>query len=220
MEYTLTDPALPGYGRRYRLVTTLLDPLVAPAVEVACAYHERWEIERVIDEVATHHRLVGHPLRSQKPLGVLQELYALLIAHYAVRWLIHAAAVPAGRDPDRVSFGHALRVIQDAIPEFQLIAPADQPRLYARLLRDIAAGRLPERRPRTNPRVVKRTLSNFRLKRPAHAHPPRPTVQSLRAAVAVYVDGGAHAHDEVLLDLSASVGHVMLTPQQYEHCFI
>jgi hypothetical protein len=83
VEYTLTDPALPSYGEVHRLVTTLLDPRIAPAVEVVCLYHERRESEVVIDEIDTPQRLAGRPLRSQKPEGVLQELYALLIAHYA-----------------------------------------------------------------------------------------------------------------------------------------
>ena len=88
IEYTITDPALPGYGEVHRLVTTLLDHEVYPAVDLACAYHERWEIELVIDEVDTHQRLAGRPLRSLKPVGVIQELYGLLIAHYAIRYLI------------------------------------------------------------------------------------------------------------------------------------
>jgi hypothetical protein len=76
IEYTRTDPALPGYGAVHRLVTTLLDPRVAPALERVCLYHESWESEVVIDETATHQRLAGRPLRSQKPDGVLQELYS------------------------------------------------------------------------------------------------------------------------------------------------
>src|SRR5437588_1878060 len=175
IEYTLTDPALPGYGAVHRLVTTLLDPRVAPAVELVCLYHERWESEVVIDEIDTHQRLAGRPLRSQKPEGVLQELYALLIAHFAIRVLMHEAALQAGLDPDRLSFVHAVRVLREAIPEFQMVAPAERPRLYQRLLQYIAAGRLPARRLRSNPRVVKRKMSKFRLKRPEHRHAPQPT---------------------------------------------
>ena len=54
VEYTISDPALPGYGEVHRLVTTLLNPEAFPALELARAYHERWEIELVIDEVDTH----------------------------------------------------------------------------------------------------------------------------------------------------------------------
>lgn len=184
VEYTLTDPALPGYGETHRLVTTLLDPDSCPALDLACAYHERWEIEVVIDEVDTHQRLVGRPLRSLKPVGVIQELYGLLIAHYAVRFLMHEAARQADLDPDRLSFVHALRVIADAIPEFQMVTLDQLDQLHARLLQDIADGRIPERRQRSNPRVVKRKMSNFRLKRPEHQNWPQPTL-SFRQSVAL-----------------------------------
>jgi hypothetical protein len=175
IEYTLTDPALPGYNQRHRLLTTLLDPREAPALELVYAYHERWEIEILIDEVQTHQRLNGKPLRSKKPDGVLQELYGLLLAHYALRRLMYEAAVSVGIDPDRLSFVHAVHVLQDAIPEFQMVALAELPRLYRRLLADIAKARVPERHLRSNPRVVKRKMSNFRLKRAEHADWPQPT---------------------------------------------
>ena len=119
------------------------------------------EFEIVIDEIDTHQRLAGRPLRSLKPEGVIQELYALLIAHYAVRTLIHEAANEAEVDPDRISFVGALRIIQEAIPEFQMVEKEQKEQLYKRLLRDIGEQRLPERRARSNPRVVKRKMSGF-----------------------------------------------------------
>lgn len=184
IEYTILDPALPGYGEGHRLITTLLDPQACPALDLAWAYHERWEIEVTIDEVDTHQRLVGHPLRSLKPVGVIQELFGLLIAHYAIRFLMHEAALQAGVDPDQVSFVHALNVIQGAIPEFQMTTPEQLPQLYTRLLRDIVDKLLPERRLRSNPRVVKRKMSNFRLKRAEHRSWPQPTL-AFRQALAV-----------------------------------
>lgn len=176
VEYTILDPALPGYGDCHRLVTTLLDPEVYPALDLVCAYHERWEIEVVIDEVDTHQRLAGRPLRSLKPVGVIQELYGLLVAHYAIRFLMHEAALQAGIDPDRISFVHALNVVHDAIPEFQMTTPEQLPQLHTRLLRDIAHGLLPERRLRSTPRVVKRKMSNFHLKGAEHRSWPQPTL--------------------------------------------
>lgn len=181
---TVTDPALPGYGQPHRLLTTLLDPQVAPALEVARAYHERWEIELVIDETDTHQRLAGRPLRSLRPVGVIQELYALLIAHYAIRYLMHEAAQRAHVSPRQLSFTHALEVIRDAVPEFQMTAPEHLDRLYTRLLDDIAARRLPERRARSNPRVVKRKMSKFLLKRPIHYQWPQPS-RPFREALAL-----------------------------------
>jgi hypothetical protein len=184
VEYTIVDPALPGYGEHHRLVTTLLEPEAYPALDLACAYHERWEIEMIIDEVDTHQRLAGRPLRSPKPVGVIQELYGLLIAHYALRFLMHEAALQAGIDPDRISFVHALHVVHDAIPEFQMTTPEQLPQLYTRLLCDIVDRLLPERRLRSNPRVVKRKMSNFHLKRAEHRSWPQPTLP-FHQAVAV-----------------------------------
>jgi hypothetical protein len=187
--YTISDPSLPGYGENHRVITTILNPQVAPAHAIACAYHERWEIEVVIDEIDTHQRMVGRTLRSLTPVGVIQELYGILLSHYAVRVLMHAAALTVDVDPDRLSFVHALEVVRDAVPEFQQVASADQPALYARMLREIAHKRLPERRPRSNPRVVKRKMSKFMLKREEHAQPPKPQ-GSFRDAVVVQAPPG------------------------------
>jgi hypothetical protein len=184
MDYTFTDPALPGYGEPHRLMTSLLEAETAPALELVWAYHERWEIEVAIDEIDTHQRLVRHPLRSQKPVGVIQELYGLLIAHYVVRRVMHDAALRAGVDPDRLSFINAVRLICDAIPEFQMVVPEHQPQLYERLLQDITRYQLPARDHRSTPRVVKRKMSNFRLKRIQHRQWPQPST-TFRAAVAL-----------------------------------
>lgn len=176
IEYTLTDPGLNGYGQKHRLVTTLLDPQTSPALELICLYHERWEIELVMDEMDTHQRLTAGPLRSLTPRGVIQELYGWVLAHFALRALMHQAAVRARLDPDRLSFVHALEVVRIAIPEFQMTAPAQHGSLCQRLLRDLVSALLPIRRLRVNPRVVKRKMADFHLKRAEHAHWPQPSM--------------------------------------------
>jgi hypothetical protein len=184
IEYTLDDPHRPGHGERHRLVTSLLDVLAYPAHTLACEYHQRWEVEITIDEVDTHQRLPNLPLRSQTPVGVIQEAYGLLIAHYAVRTVMHDAALRVGLDPDRLSFVNAVRILCDAIPEFQMTTPEQLPKLYQRLLDDIARHRLPERENRSNPRVVKRKMSKFDLKRPEHLRWPQPS-KSFQDAVVI-----------------------------------
>ena len=179
--YTLSDPGQPGHKKTYRLVTTLLDTNQAPAFEVAQAYHERWDVEGTIDEMDTHQHLADGPLRSRKPVGVIQELYGLLIAHYAVRCLMHEAAIRAGVDPDQISYTHTLRLIQDRTHDFQIAAEELRPGLLRQMVQDIAEHLLPPRRLRSNPRVVKRKMSNFPLKRSQHDRPAtkQPTRQSL-----------------------------------------
>jgi len=195
--YTLTDPARPGYGETHRLITTLLDAQEAPALDLIAAYHERWEIELTIDEIDTHQRLVPHPLRSQKPVGVIQELYGLLLAHYAVRALMAEAAAQAGLAPTRLSFVGALELIRVAIDDVQLVTPAQHDVLYQRLLRAIARCCLPERANRTNPRVVKRKMSKFKLKRAA----PPPASQHLTAFEAtIHILPQAAAPAQAILD--------------------
>ncbi|MGQ0601084.1 MAG: IS4 family transposase [Anaerolineales bacterium] len=176
IEYTFTDPHRPGAGRTQRLFTTLLDPQAYPALDLVCAYHERWEVELVVDEVQVHQRLVNHPVRSLQPRGVIQELYALLLVHYWLRTLMHEAAQRAEVDPDRLSFVGAVRIIQDALIEFQLADAACHPALTERLLQDIAHSRLTDRRNRITPLVVKRIVMRFPLKRTEHVPVPQPSI--------------------------------------------
>lgn len=108
----------------YRLVTTLVDPVVAPAVELAALYHERWEIETALAELKTHLRGARIVLRSKTPDLVRQEFYGLLLAHFAVRGLMHEAALSADADPDRLSFVHAVRVVRRKLARAVAIPPS------------------------------------------------------------------------------------------------
>jgi hypothetical protein len=108
----------------YRLITTIRDPLAAPAKELASLYHERWEIETALDELKTHLRGAQIVLRSKTPALVEQEFYGLLMAHFAIRGLMHEAALRADEDPDRLSFLHAVRVVQRRMARFAAIPPS------------------------------------------------------------------------------------------------
>jgi hypothetical protein len=108
----------------YRLVTTILDHTKAPAAQLAALYHERWEIETALDELKTHLRGAKIVLRSKTPDLVRQEFYGLMMAHFAIRGLMHEAALKADDDPDRLSFLHAVRVIRRKLPRFAAIPPS------------------------------------------------------------------------------------------------
>jgi hypothetical protein len=108
----------------YRLMTTILDPEQAPGSELAALYHERWQIENSLDELKTHLRGARIVLRSKTPELVRQEFYGLMMAHFAIRGLMHEAALRANEDPDRLSFVHAVRVVRRKLPLFPPIPPS------------------------------------------------------------------------------------------------
>jgi hypothetical protein len=110
----------------YRLVTTILDHEKAPAQELAALYHERWEIETALDELKTHLRGAKIVLRSKTPELVRQEFYGLMMAHFAIRSLMHEAAVSADEDPDKLSFIHAVRVVRRKLPTYGAIPPSEE----------------------------------------------------------------------------------------------
>lgn len=168
IEYTITDPLLPGAGEKHRLITSLLDAELYPAKELIVLYHERWEIEIEYDEIKTHMIDKTPTLRSKTPLGVLQEIYGLLIAHMAVRTLMAEAASQWDLDPDRLSFTGALQVISRAIPRMQAAKTELLPAFYEMMLDEIASQLNPPRRNRVNPRVIKQKMSKFHCKRPEH----------------------------------------------------
>ncbi len=124
IDYRLQDVA--GAEPIYRLVTTILDHEAAPAHELAALYHERWEIETALDELKTHLRGARIVLRSKTPDLVRQEFYGLMMAHFAIRSLIHEAALKADEDPDRLSFLHAVRVVRRKLPAAVAIPPSDE----------------------------------------------------------------------------------------------
>ncbi len=122
IEYQLEGVA--GAEPIYRLVTTILDYAKAPARELAALYHERWEIETALGELKTHLRGSQIVLRSKTPDLVRQEFYGFMMAHFAIRGLMHEAALKGNEDPDRLSFLHAVRVVRRKLPIYSAIPPS------------------------------------------------------------------------------------------------
>ena len=98
--------------------------MIAAAGELAALYQERWEIEGALDELKTHLRGAQIILRSKTPDLVRQEFYGLLMAHFAIRGLMHEAALKAGEDPDRLSFLHAVRVVRRKLSLYGVFPPS------------------------------------------------------------------------------------------------
>ena len=148
----------------YRLITTILDPEQAPATELAALYHERWEIETALDELKTHLRGAQIVLRSKTPELVKQEFWGLLMAHYAIRGLMHEAARKADMDPDTLSFLHSVRVVQGRMARYAAIPPQQRKALHEAILTEILDERVVSSRNRANFRGVKRKMSNYNLR--------------------------------------------------------
>jgi len=124
IEYTLEG--VPDAEPLYRLITTILIPKEAPAKELAALYHDRWEIENAFDEFKTHLRGAKIVLRSKRPELVVQEFYGFMMAHFAIRGIMHEAALKANEDPDRLSYVHSVRVIRRKLISFAAFPPSGQ----------------------------------------------------------------------------------------------
>jgi len=127
IEYTIK---VDGQQQTYRLITSLMDMTLFPALLLASEYHQRWEIENTIDELKTHLNGRKTPIRSLKPREVVQEIYGWLLGHYAVRCFMFTAAQQAGISPLRLGFTGTLKVIRRAIPDFQDVQSEQLPFFY------------------------------------------------------------------------------------------
>ncbi len=176
IRYTLDDPQRVGHGAEHVLPTTLLDDSLYPAKDLIILYHERWEHESTFDEQKTHQDPVraSKPaqLRSETPSGVIQEAYAVSLAHFVIRSLMYEAAATEGLDPDRLSFTGSFHILRCRLPECDARSPAALEAWYQGLLWEIQTERTDPRRNRVNPRVIKKKISNWKKKRPEHRKLP------------------------------------------------
>ncbi len=176
IRYTLDDPRRVGHGEEHVLMTNLFDERLDPATGLIVLYHERWEEELTFDEQKTHQdpRRATKPaqLRSETPEGVIQEVYAVSLAHFVIRSLMFEAAATVDLDPDGLSFTGCFQVLKCRLPECQAKTPAELRTWYEGLLWEMQAERTEPRRNRVNPRVIKRKMSKWKKKRPEHRRLP------------------------------------------------
>ena len=163
IRYTLDDPQRVGHGEEHVLITTLVDDAICPAMDMIMLYHERWEHEVTFDEQKTHQDPPRPgkptPLRSETPAGVIQEIYALSLAHFVIRTLMFEAATTVALDPDRLSFTGCFQILKCRLPECDATTPAKLEAWYRRLLWEMQDERTDPRRNRINPRVIKKPAS-------------------------------------------------------------
>ena len=181
IDYILDEKARTGDQQEHRLITTLLDEHEHPAQTLVELYHVRWEQELAIDECKTH-QMERPVLRSQRPVGVVQELYGLMLAHYVLRVLMCQAASEAKTPPTRISFTGTLKILRCRLPECPA-SPQGREFWWQRLLDEISEEQLPPRRNRINPRVIKRQQSPWPTKRHYHRHWPQPILPFIESIV-------------------------------------
>jgi hypothetical protein len=176
IEYKLDDPQRVGHDETHRLMTNLMNPEEYPAEELIAEYHERWEEEIVFDEQKTHQdpRRAEKTtnLRSETTDGLRQELYALSLAHFVIRALMLEAATKVKMDVDRLSFKGSFQILKARLPECDPSNEATFSEWYAAVLWEISRERIPPRRNRINPRVIKQKMSRWKKCRPEHRKQP------------------------------------------------
>jgi len=176
IKYKLDDPQRVGHQEEHTLLTDLLNETLHPAWELIPGYHWRWEHELVFDEQKVHQDppRASKPthLRSETPTGVLQEVYALSLAHFVIRSLMFQAAARVGLDTDRLSFTGCFQILKCRLPECDSRTPQSFEAWCEGLLDEMSRELIDPRRNRINPRVIKRKMKNWLKKRPEHRHLP------------------------------------------------
>lgn len=156
---TVTDQSGRSTRSRFRVMTTLLDPLAYPAGEIAACYAERWQVEITYKLIKSGLRGGDRQLRGQTPDLAEQEIWGLLAVYNLLVEHAVATAVELGIDPDEISFIHVLRVLRDhliPVPACHDCGAPARLRPAEDLIAAIASG--PRNRPdrdRTAPRTAK-----------------------------------------------------------------
>jgi hypothetical protein len=143
----------------YRLITTLLDPKLAPAEELAATYARRWAVETGFREIKTYLRGSHRALRGADPEVARQELWAYLIVYQAIRLIICQAALHGENlEPARISFTAARDAVQNSITTTPRNTETHCEQLYQDLSRRLITKHVTCR---TCPRMAKRPLFHF-----------------------------------------------------------
>jgi hypothetical protein len=98
-----------------RVLTTLLDPDLYPAAELAALYAKRWIIEIAFLHLKRTVRGSRRALRARSPELARQEAWAMLLAHNMIAGLAARAAALAGLTPGEIVFTAVLSLARAAV---------------------------------------------------------------------------------------------------------
>ena len=136
----------------------------APAHELAQLYHARWQVEAVFDELKTHLRQSRRVLRSKTPDLVRQEFYGWVLAHYAVRWLLHQGVSRHKLKHAEHSLIAHVNILRSALPQsgaFSPLHPRKRRRWFEQLLAQCTRLKAVRTTNKRSPRMVKRRNSPY-----------------------------------------------------------
>ncbi len=137
------------------LMTTLLDPVLYPAREIAQAYRLRWREEMCFDDLKTTLHMAH--LKCLAPPMVKKELCMFLIAHNFLRCLMAQAAAQAQIKIEQISFKGTMDGFrQCSVAMTQAKSKAKRIAVWEEFMAGLAADILPDRPGRVEPRAVKR----------------------------------------------------------------
>jgi len=140
--------------RQVTLVTTLLDPIAYPKVEIAHLYQRRWAAEIDLRHLKT--TMAMDVLRTKSPEMIGKEVALYFLAYNLIRSLMAQAGQQQGSDPLRLAFKGALQHLASFVPFLAQDAPHRRALRYEMLLTLVASEQLPDRSGRVEPRAVKR----------------------------------------------------------------
>jgi hypothetical protein len=148
--------------------------------DVVSASRALRDVETALDELKTHLRGAQIVLRSKTPELAEREFWGLLMAHFAIRGLMHEAALKADEDPGRFSFLHSVHVVQRRMARFAAIPPRQRKILHEAILDEIPQEHVVSSRTRINFRGMKRKMSNYNLR-------PRKRQRTRRLDISKYI---------------------------------
>ena len=160
---------MPGFRTQaVTVATTLLDPKLYPARDLAELYRRRWMAELFLRDIKVS--LGMDPLRCKSPDMVVKELTMYLIAYNLVRALMFRSARQYELDPTAISYKQSLATVRQWTPAME---EAESPKRHLALLDlliyYLACTTVPYRPGRSEPRAKKRRPKNYQLlNKPRH----------------------------------------------------
>jgi hypothetical protein len=156
-------------GKRYDILTSMVDPMRFPGEEIVDLYSYRWEIELGYREMKQTLLNSEYTLRSKKSDMVKQELWGLLLGYNLMRQAMAEAASKQGVWGNHLSLSNCASAILSYLGRLPMSSPSKLGVHYQELLDRLGLLMLPiKREDRKYPRVIKAKPSKYPRKKNAN----------------------------------------------------